>query len=144
MSRWSEGEFEIYQQRRKAPVRPAPVKRPSPHAKPMYALGRLPVGKMNPTETEYASHLETMKAAGEILWYRFEGIKLRLADQTFLTVDFSVLAKDFVLEMHEVKGFWLDDARAKIKIAAAQYPFRFLAVTKKKKKDGGGWAVENF
>ena len=37
-----------------------------------------------------------------------------------------------------------DDARAKIKIAADQYPFRFIAVTAKTKKAGGGWSVESF
>ena len=48
------------------------------------------------------------------------------------------------MEMHEVKGFWQDDARAKIKIAAGQYPFRFIAVRVKAKKDGGDWEVEEF
>ncbi|VEB42964.1 Uncharacterised protein [Chromobacterium violaceum] len=48
------------------------------------------------------------------------------------------------MEAHEVKGFWQDDARAKIKIAADMYPFRFVAIKAKAKKDGGGWAVEEF
>lgn len=43
-----------------------------------------------------------------------------------------------------VPVFWQDDARAKIKIAAAMFPFRFVAVTVKAKKDGGGWNVEVF
>lgn len=85
-----------------------------------------------------------LQHAGEILWHRFEGIKLRLADNTFFTPDFAVLAADGVMELHEVKGFWQDDARAKIKIAADQYPFRFIAVRVRPKKDGGGWAVEEF
>ena len=51
---------------------------------------------------------------------------------------------DGQMEAHEVKGFWRDDARAKIKIAADQYPFRFIAVTAKAKKAGGGWSVESF
>ncbi|MFX6258524.1 DUF1064 domain-containing protein, partial [Acinetobacter baumannii] len=45
---------------------------------------------------------------------------------------------------HEVKGFWTDDARVKIKVAAEQYPLTFLAVKAKAKKDGGGWAIETF
>jgi hypothetical protein len=48
------------------------------------------------------------------------------------------------MEMHEVKGFWQDDARAKIKIAADLYPFRFIAVKVKPKKNGGGWETEEF
>lgn len=108
------------------------------------ALGRLKTGALNKTEAEYARELELRKAAGDVLWYRFEGIKLRLADNTFLTIDFAVLTMSGVLEMHEVKGRWEDDARAKTKIAADQYPFRFIAVTKQAKKDGGGWKVEEF
>jgi hypothetical protein len=46
------------------------------------------------------------------------------------------------MEMHEVKGFWRDDARAKIKIAADAYPFRFFAIRKQPAKAGGGWEVE--
>jgi len=44
------------------------------------------------------------------------------------------------LECHEVKGFWRDDARVKIKVAASIYPFRFVAVRKVK----GGFTVEEF
>ncbi|MBN8791713.1 MAG: DUF1064 domain-containing protein [Stenotrophomonas nitritireducens] len=99
---------------------------------------------MNQTEAAYAEYLRALQHSGEILWFRFEGIKLRLADNTFYTPDFAVLAADGVMEMREVKGFWQDDARAKIKIAADQYPFRFYAVRVRPKKEGGGWAVEEF
>ena len=112
--------------------------------KAFYALGRLKVGQMNKSEGVYAAHLELMKGAGHILWYRFEGLKLRLADNTFYTPDFAVLAADCVMECHEVKGFWQDDARAKIKIAADLYPFRFKAFKAEAKKRGGGWVVEDF
>lgn len=110
----------------------------------MFALGRLKAGQMNKTETAYAAVLEQEKQAGEILWYRFEGVKLRLADNTFYSPDFFVMRASGLLEAHEVKGHWQDDARAKIKIAADQYPFRFIAVKVRAKKDGGGWAVEEF
>lgn len=109
-----------------------------------FALGRLPVGAMNKTEAAYAAHLELLRQSGEVKWIRFEGLKLRLADNTFYTPDFAVMAADGVLEMHEVKGFWQDDARVKIKVAADQYPFRFRAVKAKAKRDGGGWAEEHF
>ena len=61
---------------------------------------------------------------------------MRLADNTFYTPDFAVLAADCVMECHEVKGWWQDDARAKIKIAADLYPFRFLALRALPKKQG--------
>ena len=107
----------------------------------LYALGRLKAGAMNKTEMAYEAHL---KMRPDIVWYRFEGVKLRLADATFYTPDFAVLLQNGNFECHEVKGYWLDDARVKIKVAAEMYPFRFLAVTAKPKKDGGGWAVEEF
>jgi hypothetical protein len=111
----------------------------------MYALGRLKTGQMNKLEAEYeAEVLKPALRAGQVHWYRFEGIKLRLADNTFLTVDFAVMRADGVLEMVECKGRWMDDARVKIKVAAEMYPFRFLAVRARTKKDGGGWAVEEF
>jgi hypothetical protein len=79
-----------------------------------------------------------------VAWFKFEGIKLRLADNTFYTPDFAVMLANGELELHEVKGFWQDDARVKIKIAADLYPMRFIAVRAKLKKEGGGWVVENF
>lgn len=51
---------------------------------------------------------------------------------------------DGVMEMHEVKGFWTDDARVKIKVAADQYPFRFIAFKAVAKSRGGGWLREEF
>jgi len=110
----------------------------------MQALGRLKTGQMNKTEAAYARHLETRKRVGEVLWYRFEGLKLRLADNTFYSPDFAVMLADGSLECHEVKGFWVDDARVKIKVAADQYPMRFIAVKVRAKKDGGGWKLEEF
>jgi hypothetical protein len=113
----------------------------------LQALGRLKSGQMNATESRYAEHLEMQKRAGAVLWWRFEGIKLRLADNTFLTIDFPVMRADSVLEMVDVKGskaVFQDDARAKMKIAAEMYPFVFKAVYPRSKRDGGGWAVEVF
>lgn len=109
-----------------------------------FALGRLPVGQMNKTEASYAVLLEQLKVAGQIQWYRFEGLKLRLADKTFYTPDFAVMRDDGVIECHECKGFWQDDARVKIKVAAEMYPFRFLAAKQRAKKRGGGWEYEVF
>ncbi len=110
----------------------------------LFALGRLKTGAMNKTEAAYERDLRDALSLGDILWYRFEGVKLRLADKTFLTVDFAVLAKDGVLEMHDVKGariIYTDDARVKMKVAAEAYPFRFKVIFPKAKRDGGGWEV---
>jgi hypothetical protein len=108
------------------------------------ALGRLKTGALNKTEAAYAAALELRRIAGDVAWYKFEGVKLRLADNTFYTPDFAVMLANGQLEMHEVKGFWQDDARAKIKIAADLYPFKFVAVKAEAQKRGGGWIVEEF
>ena len=107
------------------------------------ALGRLKTGTMNKTEAAYAAHLERIRGT-VVAWFKFEGVKLRLANNTFYSPDFAVMLMNGHMEMHEVKGFWRDDARAKIKIAADLYPFRFIALTARSKRDGGGWAVEEF
>lgn len=112
--------------------------------KAFYAQGRLKPGQMNKSEAKYAERLEALKLSGKVIWYRFEGLKLRLADNTFYTPDFAVITADMVLECHEVKGFWQDDARAKIKIAAEMYPFRFKAFKAEAKKRGGGYVEEDF
>lgn len=111
----------------------------------MYALGRLKTGQMNKTEAAYAAHLEARRRAGEIAWFKFEGVKLRLADNTFYSPDFAVMGADGVLEMHEVKGslnYIQEDAKVKIKVAAEMYPFQFILVAPKPKKEGGGWDVK--
>lgn len=92
-------------------------------------------GTQNKTESAYGAELELRKRAGEIVWYKFEGIKLRLADKTFLTVDYAVMVSDGTLEMHEVKGFMMEDANVKLKVAASLYPFKFILV----RKERGAW-----
>lgn len=107
------------------------------------ALGRLKAGTMNKTEAAYAAHLERLRATGDVEWYRFEGVKLRLADSTFCTPDFAVMSGDGVMEMHEVKGFMMEDSAVKIKCAADQYPFRFFIIRARPKRDGGGFSVKD-
>lgn len=98
------------------------------------ALGRMKSGRMNDTEFAYSKVLELRKMKGEILWYAFEGVRLQLAPNTTFTPDFIVMLSDGVIEFHEVKGFWQDDAKVKIKVAAEKYPFRFIAVRYNKKQ----------
>lgn len=113
----------------------------------LYALGRLKAGAMNRTEAAYARHLEQRQHAGEVAWFKFEGMKLRLADNTLYTPDFAVMLADGCLEMHEVKGargIYQDDAKVKVKVASTMFPLRFKVVFPRTKKDGGGWAIESF
>jgi hypothetical protein len=111
---------------------------------PVLALGRLKTGAMNATEAEYARLLDSEKQAGAVAWWKFEGLKFRLADNTFYTPDFAVMLANGELQAHEVKGFWADDARVKIKVAADLYPIQFYALRKQPKKAGGGFVREAF
>lgn len=111
------------------------------------ALGRLKPGQMNKTEAAYDEHLDGLKHHGEILWYAFEAITLKLAHDCRLTVDFVVLAADGTLEMHDCKGsphIFTDDAKVKMRVAASKFPFVFKVAFPIPKRDGGGWRVEVF
>lgn len=105
------------------------------------ALGRLKQGVMNKTEANYARYLEQQKLSGEIQYFAFDSIKFRLADKTFYSPDFIVMKANGELEAHEVKGFWEDDAKVKIKVAASMHPIPFVAVYWDKQI---GWKFENF
>lgn len=111
----------------------------------LFAKGRLKNGEMNKTEAAYCKHLEALKQQKKIAWYLFESIKLKLADLTYLTVDFAVMMPDGMIQFHDVKGakiLFQDDAKVKMKVAAEKFPFEFYVVYPKKEKDGGGWNIE--
>lgn len=112
--------------------------------KKFLALGRLKNGVRNKLEQSYEQMLELRRQSGEIQWYKFEGIKFRLANDCFYTPDFAVLLANGEMEIHECKSVWRDDAKAKIKIASELYPFRFIAVYANSKKEGGGFRYEEF
>jgi hypothetical protein len=112
--------------------------------KKFYALGRLKRGERNKTEAAFEILLKSWLQDGLILWYEFEGVKLKLADNTFFTVDFAAMDNTGMLIMFEVKGaaaIFQDDAKVKIKVAAKLYPFKFMVAIPKPKKDGGGWDI---
>ena len=108
-------------------------------------------GVMNKTEAKFATRLQLLKAAGEILGYHYEALKFvvvpglsskRIA--VHYTPDFVVQRADFELELIDVKAGagWEDDARVKIKAAAERFPeFHWVGYTLTKK---GDWEREEF
>ena len=145
MTRWSEDQLAEYQSRRGQKL--APRTAASPANSPLerfQALGRLKAGQMNNTEARFAVELELLRLAGEIIWWKFEALKFRLADNTFYTPDFITIKPDGSMEVVEIKSIWRDDARVKIKVAAALFPFKFIALTAIPKSKGGGWKKETF
>lgn len=114
-------------------------------------------GQMNKNEAAYARQLEERQRAGEIVRYRFEPMKFRLADLAYYTPDFEVQLPDGTIEFHEVKPgyrqklkdgtrreapFCFEDAKLKIRVAAAQFDeFAFWIVFPLK---AGGWKRVEF
>lgn len=119
---------------------------PSPKPSRRFARARRPnpggqaVSKL---ERDYGAHLEALKRSGEIIDYKHQPLKLRLADKTYYNPDYSVHRADDVIELVEVKGFWEDMSRVKVKVCAERFPeFLFVAVTRPKKNEG--WKREEF
>lgn len=106
-----------------------------------------------PTEAEaepkYRSKLErefhwVLRERHPGSWIEHEPIKLKLARGAWFTPDYCVTTRPALI-FYEVKGFWREAARVRIKVAARLYPWaKFIAVRKRKKKDGGGWEEELF
>ncbi len=105
--------------------------------------------EMNKTERAYAAYLESRKLAGEIVWYGYACLTLRLAKRTHFRVDFAVVNADGGLVLIDVKGskktkrgatyFAREDAKLKIKVAARLFPcFSFKIAW----RDGSVWCEE--
>lgn len=106
-----------------------------------YVPPRKKPGIPNKLESSYANDvLNPLLKGGEIFDYKYEALRFRLADNTTYTPDYFVVFPDR-LELHEVKGRWMQAARVKIKVAAEIYPwFKWIAIQRKKSV----WVREEF
>ncbi|MGJ0510227.1 MAG: DUF1064 domain-containing protein [Methylocystis sp.] len=96
---------------------------------------------MNQTEKRRAIELEAMKRNHQIASWRYEAVTLKLANDCRYTPDFLVINLLGQMTFEEVKGHWRDDARVKIRVAAAKFPeFAFVALRLEK----GQWCMEVF
>lgn len=107
---------------------------------------------MNKTERAYMAHLEAEGRVGTVLWYRFEGMTLKLGEDCRFTPDFVVMRPDGFIELHDVKGAkknkvngviepWIEeDARVKLRTCAEMFPFTVKAVW----PTGDGWGERVF
>ncbi len=76
-----------------------------------------------------------LQRSGDVAWFRFEFLTLKLADDTRLTPDFTVMLSDGEIQLHDCKVIHRgqtrphieDDALAKMRVAA-ESPFRVFAV----------------
>ena len=95
------------------------------------AKAQLEEDGMNKTERAYSLVLTRHPDVHK--WY-FESVNLRVGvGKSWYRCDFFVIKADGKIEMHEVKGFWRDDALVKIRAAQLRYPaFKFIVVKKTK------------
>lgn len=106
------------------------------------AKGRLKDGEMTKLEREYAAYLDQQKLAGAIKWWAFERIKIKIAKNTHITLDFFVMTDLDELQARDTKAnrkAVTDDALAKTKVAAELCPWPFFYVYP---RDDGGWDME--
>jgi len=108
--------------------------------------------QMNKTEARYAQHLTLQQRIGEVAWFAFEDITLRIGKDCRYTPDFAVAypGGNGRITFHEVKGrrkgnkpFYHDDARVKIAAAAKQY-FPLFAFKMVWEVSMGQWESEDF
>lgn len=118
----------------------------SPRRRKARAKGRHAPGEMNKAEARYWAELQSRVRSGELAFALFEGVKLRIGDRCWYTPDFYVETAEGEIEVHEVKAqrrrpsgkmgaHWEDDARVKLKAAAALLAsWRFVVVSWNKKE----------
>ncbi len=104
--------------------------------------------RMNALERSYAQQLDLLVRAGRLATWAFEALTFRLGFDLRYTPDFLLVRPDGEVELHDTKGtkrrrgtaiaYEREDARAKIRAAAAAFPFRFCLVY----LDAGVWRVE--
>ena len=139
----------------RGPVRP-PLRKPDRKAEPrkpppaiIVKSSKATATGMNNLERRFQDDLKMRQYAGEVVWFDFEPLRFKLA--TFMqngaprtiwyTPDFVALTKlEGELICYEVKGFWREASRVRIKLAASHYPFEFVAVT----REHGEWKYEVF
>lgn len=87
---------------------------------------------MNKLEAQYAQHLDLQKFAGEIFWWGYERVRLKVGNGAWFKPDFYVLREEGgPIELHETKGHRREAAIVRIKACADEYPFQFYLVIRR-------------
>ena len=91
--------------------------------------GRTP-GFRSKLEERYAGHLELRVRTGELSWFGYEAVRLKLGQGAWFTPDFALLDSGGRFEFIEVKGYRREAAMVRLKVAASTFWWwRFKLVT---------------
>lgn len=95
---------------------------------------------LNKTEQAFYDFMVGVYGAKAVL---SQHVTLRIANGCRYTPDLVLFVSSGAMFAYEVKGFMRDDAAVKLKVAASLYPWiKFHLVTRKPKKIGGGWDIQ--
>lgn len=95
--------------------------------------------------SKYEEEFHNVLRCRGYVYCEYEPLRMKLAEDAHYTPDFLTLDEDGCLRAWEVKGFWREAARVRIKVAARLFPWvEFVAVTKKMGRDGDSWDEEIF
>ena len=144
---FSEAWYDDYMDQYRQAMDAEPYPEDDPEAPDAGPVPVIPKPVMNKLESRFAAYLEMQKHLHELIAWDFEPVKFTLArnvkgqrNATTYTPDFlAVYPGNFTF--YEVKGFWRDDAKVKIKVAAEMFPFFVWQAVQWKK---GEWVFELF
>ena len=98
--------------------------------------------KLNKTEARYAKHLERLKLAGEILWWRSHAFGLYFEDGTRYTPDFVTMDKAGSITLIDVKAYYKNqkkvhiDTASMIRMKRTAHEYYFFSMKAVWEKDG--------
>jgi hypothetical protein len=131
--RWTEEDLKAHQERfSERLARLAPKQHRSDPRDANLIPGRKPKGGMNKWEAQFAEMLEDQRKAGELVWWAFEPFRIRLAEKAFYRPDFVAVDAQGKTHIYEVKGFFREAAKVRLKVAAEKLPYAFYIVRKDK------------
>lgn len=91
--------------------------------------------RRNKTEEAFWQMQLLRVRAGEILYCYWEPFNLRFADSVYYKIDCLVVELDATITLYEVKGYFTEAGRRKVKVAARLFPyFRIIVATWPKKQ----------
>lgn len=135
MANWTPLDFALYERRRSGGVsepQSESPNAPSPVSAPKNTVST-DEEKLNKTEKAYLALLRALDCS----WIGIQNVTLKLGHDCRYTPDFFVIDIDRRVIAYEVKGFFRDDAKVKIKVAARMFPWIEFQVVRKTK--AGGW-----